>query len=363
MKKTNLYLVILFVGYIGGFFILHVVMPDRDFSVIENRNLQSFPHFGIDAIVSGKYMEDIDEYVIDQFPQRDHFVAMKSKMEILLGKDENNDVYITKDNILIDQYSKPNYEIIDANIKSIQSFSSKVDIPVHLSLIPTQNDIYAHLLPKGAPIYKQKEVIDNVYKQYQQNIPIYDQLMEHRDEYIYYKTDHHWTSLGAYYGYQSIIQYFNQTPIELPSKELMSNEFYGTIFSKSGFRSIPRDDIYIYTPNQKITITNEFGVQEAMLYDETKLQNKDQYELFLGGNHPLVEIQGTGEDKIMIVKDSYTNALVPFLTSHFEEIHLIDMRLYKGPLSNYIEEHQIDEVLINYAISNFSEDKNLIMLR
>ena len=363
MKKSNYFIVALFSLYIGGFFVINIVTPPKDFSQMENKTLQSMPKFRFDDLFSGEYAKDLETYVTDQFVFRDDFVEMKSNTEKLLGKDENNGVYISSQNTLIDKFKKPDYNQIDSNINSINKFAQSISVPVYFNLIPTQNDIYAHLLPDGAPFYSQKEVIDYVYLKTSNNIDVYDALMSKNDEYIYYNTDHHWTSLGAYYAYTEIANQMGKTPIKLGAEKIMNDEFNGTIFSKSGVRYAKTDTISIYTDNYDILIEDENGMTPAKIYDETKLENKDKYELFLGGNHPSVKIEGNGVGKLLLIKDSYANSLVPFLVDNFEEIHMIDLRFYKISMTDYIDMNEIDQVLISYSVPNFADDRNIAFLK
>lgn len=363
MSKKDLAIVSLFCAYIGGFFCYNTLSEDLAFSVQENRTLQQAPEFSFETLISGDFSSKYEKYVTDQFSFRDTFIEIKSTSEQFLGKKENNDVYISTENTLIDKFSNPNYNQADINLRYITNFAEAIDIPVFLTIFPTQNDIYAHKLPKNAPFESQKEVIDYVYNVYNNSINVYDALMQKNDEYIYYNTDHHWTSLGAYYAYVEMIQAIGKSPTPLGDKVTLSDSFNGTIYSTSGVRGIASDIIDIYVKNQKVEILDITGFRDEDMYDMTKLENKDQYEVFLGGNDPQVILNGTGEGKVLILKDSYTNSQVPFFLENFEEIHLIDLRFYKIPMSSYVLENDIDTVLISYAVTNFTEDTNLIFLR
>lgn len=370
MKRSNIAITSLFCLYIGSFFVLNLITEDVAFSNQENRILGQKPEFTFESLISGEFTAKYETYVTDQFIFRDQFVEIKSISERFLGKKENNSVYISKENTLIDKYKQPDYSKIDINLKYIDSFAQAVDIPVHFALIPTQNDIYAHKLPDNAPIYSQKEVINHSYDALSNNnnlfaINVYGALLDKKDEYIYFNTDHHWTTLGAYYAYDETIKSLGKVPTPLTSftKQTISTTFNGTIYSSSGVRYVSPDTIDIYTPNQKIDILDVSGLREDDLYNMSKLDNKDQYEVFLGGNDPLVTINGNGTGKILIIKDSYSNSQAPFFIENYEEIHLIDMRFYRIPMSQYIKDNNIDNVLIAYSMPNFTTDTNLVFLK
>lgn len=367
MKKSDFAMVFIFCGYISSFFVINSLKSDEKFSEQENRSLQQRPEFSFETLLSGEFSEKYEKYVTDQFAFRDNFVEIKSSTENLLGKMENNNVYISTENTLIDKYPDPNYTQIDTNLKNVNNFAQAVDIPVNLVLYPTQNDIYKHKLPKNAPTNSQKEVIDYVYDGFIGNttINVYDKLMSKNDEYIYYNTDHHWTSLGAFYAYEEIIKTLNQEPVSLDKyeKTTLSDSFNGTIYSSSGIRFVKSDEIDIYAENTTIAITDADGIRYADMYDISKLENKDQYEVYLGGNHSIVTIKGKGDGKLLILKDSYTNCQVPFLIENYAEIHLVDLRFCKMPMSTYIMQNRIDEVLVAYAVTNFTTDTNLVFLK
>lgn len=354
----------IFITFISVFFALHIFIPDSSFSESENRNLQTLPSFSWGDLTNGKYSTQITDYAVDQFPYRNFFVSLKATNEWVLGKLENNGVYLAQDSVLIDKFLYENNGQLDTNIKKVSNFINNVDIPISFTIVPTQNDIYGDLLPKHAPTVDQKELIDYVGN-YIDQINIYDTLKNHNDEYIYYYTDHHWTSLGAYYAYAEIISLWGYTPVPLESytANTLTTDFLGTTDSKNSLSWTKADTITTYVPNQEIIYSNNSGEHTGHLYDTSLLEQKNKYEIFLGGNPPLAVINGQGEGKLLMIRDSYSNALVPFFIEHFEEIHMVDMRTLKLSMSNYIAEHQIDLGLICYGLPNFATDKNLVFLR
>ena len=193
-------------------------------------------------------------------------------------------------------------------------------------------------------------------------------LQAHAGEDIYYRLDHHWTSLGAYYGYAALTEAMGLDPVPLSAyeKTTVSTDFNGTTFSSSGVRWMTPDVIDQYVPEDGVEVTSWFGAepQTGSLYDWSKLEEKDQYAFFMGGNQSLavVRTEHTDAPKLLIVRDSYTDSLVPFLTAHFSEIHLVDPRYNKTPLSGYLAENEIDQVLVLYSAANFVSDTNLFVL-
>lgn len=365
MRKSDLVTVILFCGTISAVFLMNIITPDRDFSDTENRALQMFPELSIERLLSGKLATEIEDYVTDQFIFRDNFIEMKSNTEFRIGKEENNNVFLSKSGTLIERFSQPDYESIDRTIEAIKVFKENTQVPVHTMIIPTQVDVHSDVLPDNAPTYPQETMISYVYGQISDTIDIYDVLVEKNKEYIFYNTDHHWTSRGAYYGYATIIEQLGRNVLSLDTFEekTIATGFNGTIYNKSGIRKAESDSIRIYTENQEVSVDTGQEIVTKMLYDESYINQHDKYALFLGGNDPIVKMEGTGDGSILFIKDSYTNSMAPFFLSQYQEVHLLDLRFMRQPVSEYIEANEIDEVVICYSAGNFAEDKNLQLIK
>ena len=374
-KKYCIFITALFCAFIGVFLVANAVSPDRTFSEMENRNLEQLPTPSVETLLSGQFMKDFETYTTDQFVARDNWIGLESATERVLGKRENNSVYFCDKDTLITRFDQPDSQKVTDNLTYVNNFVENVDIPVTFSLIPTQACIWADRLPAGAPNASQTDIL----AQAQAAVPgaawadLYTPLWEHRDEDIFYRTDHHWTSLGAYYGYAGLAQALGYEPVSLDSytETIRSTEFYGTVFSSSGVRWVKPDTISTYVPDTGITVTehtydnkgNPVEVPRS-LYVESFLSVKDKYSMFLGGNQSLgvVTTPNTDKPKLLIIRDSYTDSLVPFLTPHFSEIHLIDLRYYKLSIQDYIEQNGIDQALVLYSVPNFVTDSNLLWI-
>ena len=374
-KKYCIFISALFCAFIGLFLVANAATPSREFSEMENRNLEQMPKLSVDSLLSGQFMKDFETYTTDQFVGRDLWIALKSSSERILGKHENNDVYFCDQDTLITRFDQPDAAKVAENLNYVNNFVESVDIPVTFSLIPTQACIWADRLPDGAPNASQTGLLD----QAKAAVPgatwadLYSPLWEHKDESIFYRTDHHWTSLGAYYGYTGLAEALGYTPVPLDTytETIRSTEFYGTVFSSSGVRWVSPDTISTYVPDTGITVTsytydstgNQVEVPRS-LYDTSFLSVKDKYSMFLGGNQSLgvVKTPNTDKPKLLIIRDSYADSLVPFLTPHFSEIHLIDLRYYKLSIADYIQQNGIDQALVLYSVPNFVTDTNLFWI-
>lgn len=363
-KTYNLVLIVCFCLFIAGFAVINLLAPDQVFSERENRPLTELPTFSFENLISGKYTADFEKYTTDQFFARDFWVSMKSSAEQAIGKKENNGVYLLEGGALVERFDAPNFDRVDRNTAAVEKLAEKTDIPVYFTLIPGSIKLWEDRLPYGAPRYDQKELIDRIIGNLKEAkyIDTYSALYDHRNEEIYYRTDHHWTSLGAYYGYAEAIKGMGLAPLPLGEEKVVSDDFFGTAYSKSGVRSLAPDWIKTYLdPKVEIEVTDEKGTHPGTLYDESFLSKVDKYAYFCGGNHPLytIKTEHTDAPKLLLFKDSYANSELPFLTQNFSEIIVVDLRFNKTPVEQYIAEYDIDMVLVSYSVSNFTSDTNI----
>lgn len=362
---------LIFLAFIGAFFILNLVLPDRQFSEQENRYLQMRPEFSFKSLFSGDYTSKFETYTTDQFTFRDEWITLKAASELALGKQENNDVHLCENGTLIEGFKRPENSVLDSNMSALNTLVGNTDAKVYFALIPDKSDLYASLLPKNAPNDSEKEVIDYCYGQSNAtNVDIYSALSAHTDEYIFYRTDHHWTSLGAYYGLSALAESMGLPCPALDSytdRHVVSEKFYGTTWSSSGFSWVDPDtmEIFVNAPESlKVTSYPQGSPVEGKLYDFSFLEKKDKYSMFMGGNCPMHVIETGNEDKpsLLILRDSYTDSLIPFLLDDFSEIHVLDLRYYRASLKAYIEQNDFDNVLVCYSVSNFCSDSNIFLL-
>ena len=368
MQKASLYAQIgVFLAFIALFFVINLLTPSKDFSEQENRYLEQAPEFSLEALFDGSFTSDFESYVTDQFAFRDTWIALKSTSELLSGKTENNNVFFCRDDTLIERFEQPDAAQVQANIDAINQLCNHVDVPVYLGLIPGAVEVWADRLPANANNASQSALIEQIYNASQATaVDILSALNAHKDEYIYYRTDHHWTTLGAYYGYCALAQTLGYDPVALDSytPTVVSDSFYGTVYSSSGVRWVSPDSITAYVPDTGITVKNyPTGTEtDGVLYDYSALDKKDKYTFFFGGNTPLLQIYSDVADsdqKLLILRDSYADSLTPYLTQHYSEIHVLDLRYYRMGVASYVEEHDIDQVLVLYSVDNFTSDANL----
>lgn len=361
MKNTSKATALIFILFITVFFALFFVSPKHEFSEMENRTLAQMPKFTSERLFDDSFTSEFEEYVTDQFPLRDTWVGMKYFFERALLKTENNGVYFAKDGYLISKFKEPDSTRLSANFDAVQRLYDSLDVPVSFSLVPTSAYVYADKLPKNAVPYDQQTILD-MAEALDAYFDLSETLVNNKNEYIYYRTDHHWTSDGAYCAYKDICKALGTEPIErIHRKDYFP--FYGTLYSNAGARAVRGDTVSTYELPD-VTVTDENG--EAMeLYDESFGSKKDKYSVFFGGNRPLITVQNNempeGE-KLLIIKDSYSNCLVPYLCYNFSQIHMWDLRFNKTDLKEYVQNNGIDRVLVLYSTENFSSDVNISLM-
>lgn len=370
-KKASAVQVLVFLLFILVFFFLNICTKDITFSEQENRILQQEPSFTLSNLFSGKYSKDFETYLTDQFAFRDSWITIKAKIALIMGFKENNGYFLTDNDTIIESFSAPNYEDLDFSLEALDSLNTNVDIPVFFALIPSSCEIWQDRLPNGAPVSSQRDIINYCYKFSKTNslltIDLYDELNQHHAEPIYYRTDHHWTTLGAYYGYSSIANAMGFAPIPLESfsERIVTDSFYGTAYSGSGFTWVEPDTISTFVDPGNTIIQNYSNGEPSVttMYDDTSLLKKDKYSYFYGGNTPLltIETEQKAAPSLLVLRDSYFDSLSPFLINHFSKIHIIDLRYYRTSLKEYIAANNIDNILVCYNVKNFCEDGNIFL--
>lgn len=362
---------IIFILTLFLFLIINVIVPDREKSVQENRMLATKPKFRLSSLISGDYDEKFEAYMDDQFVGRDMWRKLKVTVDRIGGSRLENGVYIGTNGQLLEQIEVADENHLAANIKAIKSFSeSQSKIPVRMMLVPDAANVLNHSLPALAKPEDQTQMFSMVRKDLGDSVEWIDvstELNKHKTEKIYYKTDHHWTTLGAFYAFQAAAPSLGIEG-DLSGNYVsyaVSDSFNGMLASKSGVNLGEKEQIDIYVPTEEDTdlIVDyvDEGKRSTSLYDSSKLKEKDQYTVFLGGNSSLLDIRtvSTSTKRLLIVKDSFANSFIPFLTPYYREIVVVDPRYYSGTINDLMDSYRISEVLFLYSGNTFFKDNNI----
>ena len=367
-KKKRYPLTIMILSFISIIFIIDIFNNDLYFSDYENRTLAQKPEFYYSDFLNGRFSKNYDRYINDQFLLRNTWINLKSRTELLLGKVENNNIIYGKEDFLFDKVEKIGNKSLEKNLNSIKSFTDKyIDRNISFMIIPSSFTIYEDLLPNGIKLIDEESYIKEIYSNFDStnNIELVDLFREKKNEYIYYKTDHHWTSYGAYLAYKEFSQHNNIEAIDIST--LNPNyvyDFYGTYFSKSK-KFNAKSDIITYYDINNIEVFID-GEQVENINDTAKWSSSDKYSGFLRGNNGLTVINNNNikeDTKILVIKDSYANSYIQFLINNYKEVYILDLRSFPHSFNEFYENYNFNNVLIMYNFINLVNDVHISKLR
>lgn len=365
-KKSAMTGILFFASVILIFTLADLIQGDRLFSETENKILASRPKFTWDALFRGNYTEDYEKYLTEQFVGRDKWITIKTCTDIALGRREINGVYLGADGYLIEQHLPETYSLVQ-EIKKISLLEKLVqEWDADVMLVPTADNVLSDKLPANAPCYDQISFLERVERQIGAGhyVDVYTALREHAKEEIYYRTDHHWTTLGALYGYQAWAEARggSRGKYDPADMETVTDAFLGTLHSKVNLDM--RSDTIEYFPEtaaHPVTVTYDLKIVRDSCYEQPYLETKNKYGFFLDDNHGLVEIDtdcGNGKT-LFVIKDSYANCFIPLLIPDYEKIYVMDLRYFNGRLFQFMKSCQPEEgmdVLVLYNCIHFLED-------
>ena len=351
--------------------LVNIIAPDREQSDQENRMLDTMPKLSLTGVLNGDFMEQWESYMSDQFAGRNLLRGLKVKLDRLGGSRMENGVIIGKDGQLFEDIAVPDDELFKDNINAVRSFAEMYpDIPTTVMLIPDAACILSDSLPAFATVEDQSQMFSMVEHGLGDSVSwvdAYSALNKHKTEKLYYKTDHHWTTQAAFYVFQEAAaglgiegdvsdDYVSYT---------VTDSFNGVLASKSGAGLDEKEQIDIYVPTEGDDDVIVNYVDEAKkrtsLYDSSKLETRDKYGVFFGGNTSVMDIKtmSTSRQRLLVVKDSFADCFIPFLTPYYREIVVVDPRYYSGTLEDIMETYRITDALILYSGNTFMTDNNI----
>lgn len=381
-------MIVLFALFLLGMPILTLIFlspEQRPFSENENRYLEKFPEYSFESYKKKKFMKGFDDWISDRFFAREMWISLKNDFDKIIGKTENNGVFVT-DNMMMEKWSGYDEEVYKRNLEAINNFAVKhSEIPFYFMLIPNAQEIYKEKISKYADLGDQEAFINSFYSSLDKSVKTIDTLSSlnaEKQSYIYYRTDHHWTSYGAYLAYAAAGGALGYTPISNDDffVEHVSNEFKGTLFSKTLDASVSLDtiDYFLLGENGENEPEVVVGVYESYdtknnkiiyknydsLYFREFLEKKDKYASFLGQNSPVVTItnENAKSDKsLLIIKDSYAHSAVPFFSKEYKRVTMLDLRYIQTDFQTMIKLSDYDGLLFLYNVITFSQDENNIV--
>lgn len=366
----------LFVLLLVGFSVLNVFWPKRDMSDLENRKLAQMPSFSVESLLNGNWFKGFATYMQDQVAFRDGWIDLESAFNnLVFGKVEESDILLGKDGWMFTKLfdvSADTQKQLNKNLEAVSNFASRHPGKVTFLLAPSASVIYPEMLPAGAPMVDENAMLDDIFAQVSETADVIDMrdiFTQQKDQYLYYKTDHHWTTNGAYLAYEQFCQLKGLTPFDTAAHEAVDvPDFYGTHYSATRRWNVQPDTITYYPLDNPMTI---YDINGETQYSERTTENmintdkfatRDKYAAFLDGNNGYSVIKGNGEGSILVVKDSYANCFVPFLTENYAKIGVVDLRNFSYGLDSTIESEGYDQVLILYNFQTFIADNRVVYL-
>lgn len=369
---------VVFLIFIYGMALWFLFSPKTDYSSSEKRYLQKFPEVNAEKLLSGEFGSEFETFFADQFPQRNTWVGLNAYTALAEGNNGASGVYNCKNGYLINKPVSTDNNL-DKNISAVADFAKTIDAPTTVMLVPSTGYIVDDVLPTFHDKYNDDEDISKISSTLSKDkIGFVDLRERFKSEYkngsqLYYKTDHHWTTKGAYTGYQELCKALGVTPIDDSTlKKDSYPNFYGTTYSSSGFWLTPPDNIEIWSnPNNSsknisVKITEGSNVKTSgSMYFTDHLKEDDKYPVFIDGNHALTEITNTNAKNgtILLIKDSFSHSLAPFLAENYSKVVLVDLRYYKESVSQLVSTYNPEQVVVLYGIDNLATDTDIVWLK
>lgn len=369
---------VIFLIFIYGMALWFIFSPKPDYSSSEKRYLQKFPEVTAEKLLSGDFGSEFETFFADRFPQRNTWVGLNAYTALAVGNNGASGVYNCKNGYLINKPVSTENNL-DKNIGAVADFAKSIDTPTTVMLVPSTGYIVDDVLPTFHDKYNDDEDISKISSTLSKDkIGFVDLRERFKSEYkngsqLYYKTDHHWTTKGAYTGYQELCKALGITPIDDSTLKKDSYPgFYGTTYSSSGFWLTPPDNIEIWNNpknsdrNISVKITEGANIKTSgSMYFTDHLKEDDKYPVFIDGNHALTEITNTNAKNgtILLIKDSFSHSLAPFLAENYSKVVLVDLRYYKESVSDLVAPYNPEQVVVLYGIDNLATDTDIVWLK
>ena len=361
-----------FCGFLGVMSLLFLLLPKEKFSALEKRYLSDAPVLTWENLSSGQFGSDVESYIADYIPGRNFFVGLNAYVDLFTGRQVSKGVYAAEGNRLVQAPVVWNEKQAQQNMQAINSFAEKIGRQVDLMLVPSAGWAAQDTIVGLSDPYEDEVLIQCLYDLCGEDVRTIDLTSVIKDQAdpasLYYRTDHHWTTDGAYLAYETYMQLLGR---DYRAEEDFTVEtasgFQGSTYSESALWLTPGEDIEMWHGSSNITVTNGENPEphQGVFYKE-RLEEADKYTVFLDGNHSIVRItnpDAQGKGKLLVIRDSYSNCLGTLLTESYEEVVLVDLRYYKNPVSQLWAEENFTDVLVCYSMDNIMTDTNLVWLQ
>lgn len=362
MKENNTkrLTAVIFLSFLAVMLLGLLLLPKKDFSENEKRYLTRFPVPTVQNVLSGTWGEELETYLADRLPGRTFFVGLNAYYEHALGLQPTKEIRTTGE-YLAEAPASADPAVIRRNLDVISKFADSIGQEVSLALVPSCG------WALGGSDYEDEAICTALEEGAGGNLRTISLLEAFRGKpELYYRTDHHWNSAGAYTGYAALMEALGQDYRKEAdfTREILPDCFRGSTYSRSALWLTKPETIELWHGSEAITAENreDSTIHPGVFYRE-RLEEADKYTVFLDGNHSLVTLRNPEKTgKLLVIRDSYSNSLGCFLAESYGEVVLVDLRYFKSPVSALVSQG-FDDVLILYSVGNFMTDTNLVLLR
>ena len=336
------------------------LLPGHEISEMENRVLTQKPEMTFTSFWSGAYVTELEKFAADQLPLRDTFVSAFTTMQALLGRRMVNDALIGADGYLFDTSAAYSDRNIRQNTEALKGLAASSGKEVWLLPVPSAAAVYAEKLPAYAPIADEEAALQALAEE-MPLIPLLDTMRSQQDQALFYAMDHHWTAAGARIGYEAVCKALGLTAT--PAGEVTSIEgFYGSFYARYPLPWLKSDTLtYEQTAGLRLIIEGE---ERDTLVDENVLQGRDKYAALLHGNFGCIELinDSVSDGTLLIIKDSYANALMPVLARHYRRIIAVDPRYFTGNITELASDYEGEVILCVCGIGTLAGGRTIALM-
>lgn len=358
MRKAPLFLLVM--GLLVALAACQLVLPSRSMSEMENRRLSQAPRASFASFVDGSFSKGLEDFAADQLPLRDGFVSVYTMMQAALGRQSPGDVILGKDGMLFDKSSLWSGRNVRLNAAALTELAAVTGKEVHLLAVPSAAAVYPEKLPAHAPVADESALLAAAAGE-SNLLPLLPALQAARETTLYYATDHHWTPDGARIGYEAACTALGLTALDAPEPVDVPG-FYGSFYARYPLPWI-KADTFSYLPWAGLRLLVNGEEREGLL-DQDVLAGRDKYAALLHGNHAQVELinDAIPEGTLLVIKDSYANALLPSLAMHYHRVIAVDPRYFAGDIVELTKQYEGKDILCVYGMNTLASGRSIALL-
>lgn len=369
-KIKSLIIIIVFAVFISTVSIAtFVTAPHRDYLEDEKRLTAEMPEYSTEGFLDTSYLTAFEKYVEDRIFGRSFFVGANAYLNLVSGSNILESVYYCEDGYLINAPKALNEKTVTNNISRFEEFSKEINLPAKMIIVPSPGYVMKSILPD-----KDASYCDDYIFSFAKDTLSHTELIDVREalrnsfekgDSLYYKTDHHLTSLGCYALYSEFMKSGDLKPREKDEFRVeVCDNFCGTTRASGGYFLTKGDKIELWHSGEELRVSvsdgKEYKKSQNDFFFREHLEKDDKYPVFADGNHALTRIENTGKEgkNLLIIKDSYAHCTASFLSCEYQNIYMVDLRYYRLPVSEFIKENKIDELLFLYGADTINTDTN-----